>query len=86
MLLKKHQLVNYIFSFINCGSADRDTIDGESAGLHVPGIIQEVIYLTAGLNSVLNPLLYGAYYYSKIINSNSPQANTQRHVMTTTEI
>ena len=44
---------------------DRDTIDVESVRRTVPGIVQEVIYLTAGLNSCLNPLLYGAYYYSK---------------------
>ena len=74
-----------VFSCFKKESTDRDTIDAESALRIVPGIVHEVIYSTAGLNSCLNPLLYGAYYYSKIKNRSSTQAS-QRHIMTSTEI
>ena len=41
----------------------RDTIDKETASL-VPGLVQDVLYLTAVLNTCINPLVYGLYYHS----------------------
>ena len=31
----------------------------------VPGFVQDILYLTAVLNSCLNPLIYGLFYYSE---------------------
>merc|ERR1719244_511832 len=41
-----------------------DTIDKESAS-KIPGAVQDILYRTAVLNSCINPLIYGAYYYSE---------------------
>ena len=29
----------------------------------VPGFVQDILYLTAVLNSCINPLIYGGYFY-----------------------
>ena len=42
----------------------RDTIDKKSAG-QVPSSVQEILYLTAVLNSCINPFIYGVYYYTE---------------------
>ena len=42
----------------------RDTIDKESAG-QIPGSVQDILYLTAVLNSCINPFIYGVYYYTE---------------------
>ena len=42
----------------------RDTLSKEAAE-QVPGWIQDILYLTAVLNSCLNPLVYGHYYLSE---------------------
>ena len=31
----------------------------------VPGLVQDILYLTAVLNTCINPLIYGVYYYSE---------------------
>jgi len=41
-----------------------DTIDSVSAR-QVPGLVQDILYLTAVLNTCINPLIYGVYYYSE---------------------
>lgn len=53
----------------------RDTIDAESAARLIPDIYHKTIYLTGGMNSCLNPLLYGAYYYS--ISKSNRRSNTE---------
>ena len=40
----------------------RENLDYEASQL-VPGLVQDVIYLTAVLNSCVNPVIYGMYYY-----------------------
>ena len=40
----------------------RENLDYEASQL-VPGLVQDVIYLTAVLNSCINPVIYGMYYY-----------------------
>ena len=35
----------------------------------VPGGVQDILYLTAVLNSCINPLIYGAYYYCDTTNT-----------------
>ena len=40
----------------------RDTVDKEGVA-QIPGIVHEIIYLTAALNTSLNSFVYGAYYY-----------------------
>ena len=42
----------------------RDTVDKQSAR-RVPGVAQDILYLTAVFNSCLNPFIYGVYYYSE---------------------
>ena len=41
----------------------RDTVDKAGAA-DIPGIVQEMIYLTAVFNSCLNSFVYGAFYYT----------------------
>ena len=41
----------------------RDTVDKAGAD-DIPGIVHEMIYLTAVFNSCLNSLVYGAFYYT----------------------
>ena len=31
----------------------------------VPGLVQDILYLTAVFNTCINPLIYGVYYYSE---------------------
>ena len=33
--------------------------------LQVPGLVQDILYLTAMLNTTINPLIYGVYYFSE---------------------
>ena len=33
--------------------------------VQVPGLVQDILYLTAILNSCINPVIYGVYYYSR---------------------
>ena len=42
----------------------RDTLAKESAR-QVPGLVLDLLYLTAVFNSCVNPLIYGVYYYSE---------------------
>ena len=42
----------------------RDTISKESAA-SVPGWVQDLFYLTAVLNSCINPVVYGHYYHGE---------------------
>ena len=56
-------LVNKGIQF-HCIPCSRDTIDKASAR-QVPGSVQDILYLTAVLNSCLNPLIYGVYYYTE---------------------
>ena len=42
----------------------RDTISKESAA-SVPGWVQDFLYLTAVLNSCINPVVYGHYYHGE---------------------
>ena len=30
----------------------------------VPGLVQDIIYLTTVLNSCVNPIIYGMYFYT----------------------
>ena len=31
----------------------------------MPGLVQDILYLTAMLNTTINPLIYGVYYFSE---------------------
>ena len=33
--------------------------------MQVPALVQEILYLTAVLNTCTNPLIYGVYYFSE---------------------
>ena len=41
----------------------RENVDYESSQM-VPGLVQDIIYLTAVLNSCVNPIIYGMYFYT----------------------
>ena len=43
----------------------------------VPGVVQDILYLTAILNSCINPLIYGVYYYRD--KDNRRRAGTVRY-------
>lgn len=57
---KKTKIHNFIKTFCFC----RDTISKESAA-SVPGWVQDFLYLTAVLNSCINPVVYGHYYHGE---------------------
>ena len=38
--------------------------------LQVPPPVQDILYLTACLNSCINPFIYGVYYYSEKTSTN----------------
>ena len=77
----------HVLKFCKTVNAYRDTIDSDSLLRIIPNKFHNFIYMTGGLTSVLNPLLYGAYYYHYYTkNRNSGQANSQRNVLTTTEV
>ena len=50
-----------------CQSDDMTTSTNELP-LQVPASVQDILYLTAVLNTCINPFIYGVYYYSE--NSN----------------
>ena len=47
-----------------CDVTLRDTVDKAGAA-DIPGIVHELIYLTAVFNSCLNSFVYGAFYYTE---------------------
>jgi len=61
--------VVHVVTFVICWTpytimATWDTVDKQSAR-RVPGVAQDILYLTAVFNSCLNPFIYGVYYYSE---------------------
>ena len=45
--------------------------------LEVPSLLRDILYLTAVLNSSVNPIIYGLYFYREDRNRHM-QANTTR--------
>ena len=55
-------------------NTNRDTIDKTSAR-KVPPIVQDILYVTAMLNSCINPFVYGLYYHSDRMPQNRVSSN-----------
>ena len=49
----------------------------------VPGVVQDILYMTAIFNSCINPLIYGVYYYQES-RSKCENANSHRFVSLST--
>ena len=46
--------------------------------VEVPGLVLDILYLTAVLNSCVNPIIYGIYFYVENRPGNAGQTNTSR--------
>ena len=44
----------------------------------IPVIVKDILYLTAVLNSCINPIIYGVYYFSERRLTRYPSTNTTR--------
>ena len=64
----------YVYLFLKYIFRRRDTIDKISAR-KVPPIVQDLLYMTAVLNSCINPFVYGLYYNSERIPPNRMSSN-----------
>ena len=51
--------------------------------VEVPGLVLDILHLTAVLNSCVNPIIYGIYFYVENRHGSARQTNTSRFLIFT---